>query len=90
MLIGRVGRGGSLEFNLGSDKRRTNGCNVILNPSHCKILATLLPKGVKFNKVGWQLAMHNFKAKISPKWALLTANFWGGFGFSLYAESTDA
>ena len=37
---------------------------------------------VKFKKVGWQLVTRHFKAKNSPKWALLTAKFWGGFGFS--------
>ena len=48
MLIGRVARGGSKELDLGGDKRRTNKCDVILNPSHCKILATLLDKSISF------------------------------------------
>ena len=36
------------------------------------------------------MATHNFKAKIFPKWALLTAKFWGDFGFSLNDISIDA
>ena len=42
---------------------------------------------IKFKKVGWQLATHNFKAKTSPKLAPSTAKFWQDFGFSLNDKS---
>ena len=48
LLIGRVTRGGFQELDFGGDKRRTNKCDVILNPSHCKILATLLLGTINF------------------------------------------
>ena len=48
MLIGRVGRGGYLELDLGGAKRRTNECDVILNLYLCKILATLLFGTINF------------------------------------------
>ena len=32
-----------------------------------KVVASEISKNVKFKKVGWQLAMHNFKEKTSPK-----------------------
>ena len=56
----------------------------------CEVVASETSKGVKFNKVAWHLARHNSKAKTSPKLALLTANFWGGFGFNLNDKSIDA
>ena len=56
----------------------------------CEVVASEISKGVKFKKVGWQLETHNFKAKTSPKWALLTAKFWGGFNFSLNDKLIDA
>ena len=56
----------------------------------CEVIASEIFLGVEFKKVGWHLARHNFKAKTSPKLALLTANFWGGFGFSLNDKSIDA
>ena len=59
------------------------GYMVRLRINLCEIVASEISKGGKFKKVGWQLATHNCKVKASPKWALLTAKFWGGFGFSL-------
>ena len=56
----------------------------------CEVVASEMSKGAKFKRVGWQLAAHNFKAKTSPKSALLTAKFWGGFGFRLNDKSKDA
>ena len=56
----------------------------------CEVVASEMSKGAKFKKVGWQLAAHDFKAKTSPKWALLTVKFWGDFGFRLKDKSIDA
>ena len=56
----------------------------------CEVVASEISTGVKFKKIGWQLATLNFEAKTSPKWALLTEKFWGGFGFSLNDKSIDA
>ena len=56
----------------------------------CEVVASEIPKDVKFKKVGWQLATHNFKAKTFPKWALSTVKFWEGFGFSLNDKSINA
>ena len=56
----------------------------------CEVDTSEISKGVKLKKVGWHLARHNFKAKTSPKLALLTEHFWGGFGFSLNDQSIDA
>ena len=55
-----------------------------------KVVASEICKGVECKKVGWHLARHNLKAKTHPKLALLTANFRGGFGFSLNDKSIDA
>ena len=52
----------------------------------CKVVASEISKGVKFKKVRWQLAMHNFKPKTSPQWALFAAKFWGSVGFSLNSD----
>ena len=56
----------------------------------CEVVSSELSKSAKFKKVGGQLATHNFKAKTSSKWGLLTAKFRGGFGFSLSDKSIDA
>ena len=32
----------------------------------CEVVASEMSKGAKFKKIGWQLAIHNFKAKTSP------------------------
>ena len=48
MLIGRLAIGESQEPDLGGDKRCMSKCDVILNPSHSKILATLLFCSVSF------------------------------------------
>ena len=66
------------------------GYVVQLRLKFCEVVASGTSKGVKFKKVGWQLARHNVKAKASAKWALLTVNFWGGFGFGLNDRSIDA
>ena len=56
----------------------------------CEVVASEIFEVAKFKKVGWQLAMHNFKVKTSPKWVLLTTKFYEGDGFSLNDKSVDA
>ena len=48
-----------------------------------EIIAFEISKGVNFEKVGWHLVTHNFKAKTSPKWALLTVKFGVALAFAL-------